>query len=138
MEMGCHGIVVSNHGGRALDNAPASILVLLELNKHCPEIFDRLEVFIDGGVRRGSDVLKALCLGASGVGIGRPFMYALNYGRAGVQHLINGNSLHVPMTAFLMLTYLPNCSSGGRSCYGNAVEWIDQFGRGRPYYDQHR
>lgn len=90
MHMGCQGIVVSNHGGRALDGAPAAIVVLLELHKECPEVFDHMEVFIDGGVRRGSDILKALCLGASGVGLGRPFLYALNYGKAGVDHLING------------------------------------------------
>ncbi|KAK4942879.1 hypothetical protein LTR10_017455 [Elasticomyces elasticus] len=89
MHMGCQGIVVSNHGGRALDGAPAAIVVLLGLHKECPEVFDHMEVFIDGGVRRGSDILKAICLGASGVGLGRPFLYALNYGKAGVDRLIN-------------------------------------------------
>lgn len=89
MHLGCQGIVVSNHGGRALDGAPASILVLLELHRECPEVFEHMEVFIDGGFRRGSDILKALCLGASGVGLGRPFMYAVNYGKDGVVHLIN-------------------------------------------------
>lgn len=92
MHMGCQGIVVSNHGGRALDSAPASILVLLELHRECPEIFDHMDVFLDGGIRRGSDVLKAICLGASGVGLGRPFMYAINYGTEGVEHLVNGKS----------------------------------------------
>ncbi|KEF62069.1 L-lactate dehydrogenase (cytochrome) [Exophiala aquamarina CBS 119918] len=89
MRMGCQGIVVSNHGGRALDTAPASILILLELHRECPEVFDHMEVFLDGGIRRGSDVLKAICLGASGVGLGRPFMYAINYGKEGVEHLVN-------------------------------------------------
>jgi len=89
MHMGCQGIVVSNHGGRALDSAPAAIILLLELQKECPEVFDHMEVFIDGGIRRGSDILKAMCLGASGVGLGRPFLYALNYGKPGVVHLIN-------------------------------------------------
>ncbi|ETI28404.1 hypothetical protein G647_00853 [Cladophialophora carrionii CBS 160.54] len=87
MHMGCQGIVISNHGGRALDGAPASILVLLELHRECAEVFDHMEVFIDGGFRRGSDILKAICLGASGVGLGRPFMYAINYGTEGVVHL---------------------------------------------------
>ncbi len=95
MHMGCQGIVVSNHGGRALDGAPAAILVLLELQKECPEVFDHMEVFIDGGIRRGSDILKAMCLGASGVGLGRPFLYALNYGKPGVVHLINRKSSRV-------------------------------------------
>ena len=89
MQMGCQGIVISNHGGRALDGAPASILVLLELHKECPEVVDHMEIFIDGGFRRGSDILKAICLGASGVGIGRPFMYAIDYGTEGVVHLVN-------------------------------------------------
>ncbi|OQV01262.1 Cytochrome b5-like Heme/Steroid binding domain-containing protein [Cladophialophora immunda] len=89
MHMGCQGIVVSNHGGRALDGAPASILVLLELHRECAEVFDHMEVFIDGGFRRGSDILKALCLGATGVGLGRPFMYAINYGKKGVVHVVN-------------------------------------------------
>ncbi|EXJ64466.1 L-lactate dehydrogenase (cytochrome) [Cladophialophora yegresii CBS 114405] len=87
MHMGCQGIVISNHGGRALDGAPASILALLELHRECAEVFDHMEVFIDGGFRRGSDILKAICLGASGVGLGRPFMYAINYGTEGVVHL---------------------------------------------------
>jgi len=85
MQMGCQGIVVSNHGGRALDSAPATILVLLELRRDCPEIFDKMEVHIDGGVRRGSDVLKAVCLGAKGVGVGRPFQCSVMYDTEGVE-----------------------------------------------------
>ena len=84
-QMGCAGIVVSNHGGRALDNAPATILILLELRRDCPEVFDQMEVFVDGGIRRGSDILKAVCLGARGVGVGRPFQCAVAYGTAGVE-----------------------------------------------------
>ncbi len=85
MQMGCAGIVVSNHGGRALDNAPSTLLVLMELRRDCPEIFSRMEVHIDGGVRRGSDILKAICLGAQGVGVGRPFQCAVSYGTEGVE-----------------------------------------------------
>ncbi|KAH6604575.1 hypothetical protein Trco_006282 [Trichoderma cornu-damae] len=85
-KMGAQGIVVSNHGGRAVDTAPPSILVLLELQKQCPEIFGQLEVLIDGGFRRGSDIVKAICLGASAVGLGRPFLYSLGYGQQGVEH----------------------------------------------------
>lgn len=87
MHRGVDGIVISNHGGRAADASPPSILVLLELRRHCPEVFDRVKVLVDGGFRRGSDVVKALCLGASAVGFGRPFMYAVNYGEEGVEHL---------------------------------------------------
>lgn len=86
MELGCAGIVVSNHGGRALDSAPATILVLLELRRDCPEVFEKMEVFVDGGVRRGSDVLKAVLLGAKGVGVGRPFQCSVMYDTEGVEH----------------------------------------------------
>ncbi|KAF2774020.1 hypothetical protein EJ03DRAFT_323369 [Teratosphaeria nubilosa] len=85
MQHGCQGIVVSNHGGRALDSAPATILVLLELRRDCPEVFEKMEVHIDGGVRRGSDILKAFCLGARGVGVGRPFQCSVMYGTEGVE-----------------------------------------------------
>ncbi|TKA59767.1 hypothetical protein B0A49_10873 [Cryomyces minteri] len=88
MEAGVAGIVLSNHGGRSLDTSPPAILVLLECQRCCPEIFDRMEVYVDGGIRRGTDILKALCLGATAVGIGRHFLYSLNYGQEGVEHFI--------------------------------------------------
>ncbi|KAJ3526698.1 hypothetical protein NM208_g11062 [Fusarium decemcellulare] len=87
VEYGVEGVLLSNHGGRSLDGAQASILVLLELRKNCPEVFDQLEVYIDGGFERGSDILKAIALGATAVGIGRPFLYSLVYGQDGVEHL---------------------------------------------------
>jgi L-lactate dehydrogenase (cytochrome) len=84
-DMGIRSIYLSNHGGRQLDSAPSALRTLLEIRKFCPEVFDHCEVLVDGGVRRGTDILKALCLGARGVGIGRPFMYALSaYGTRGV------------------------------------------------------
>jgi L-lactate dehydrogenase (cytochrome) len=64
-----------------------SILVLLELRRRYPEVFDQLEIYIDGGFERGADILKAICLGATAVGVGRPFLYSLVYGAAGVEHL---------------------------------------------------
>ncbi|KAK3325675.1 FMN-dependent dehydrogenase [Apodospora peruviana] len=89
MEAGVEGIVVSNHGGRSLDTAPATVLVLLELQRCCPEVFDRMEVFVDGGITRGTDVFKALCLGARGVGVGRGMLYALGgYGEEGVKRFV--------------------------------------------------
>ncbi|KAH7313918.1 cytochrome b2 [Stachybotrys elegans] len=87
-EYGVEGVMLSNHGGRSLDGSQASILVLLELRKHCPEVFDKMEIFIDGGFERGSDILKAIALGARAVGIGRPFLYSLIYGQEGAEHLI--------------------------------------------------
>ncbi|KAL5342549.1 FMN-dependent dehydrogenase-domain-containing protein [Aspergillus crustosus] len=89
MEAGLDGILLSNHGGRNLDTSPPSIITLLELHKRCPEIFDRMEIYVDSGIRRGTDILKAVCLGATAVGMGRSMLFATNYGQAGVEHLID-------------------------------------------------
>lgn len=81
------GIVLSNHGGRQLDSVKAPIEILAQLSPILRErnLNGKLEIFIDGGVRRASDVLKAIALGASGVGIGRPFLYAMStFGDDGV------------------------------------------------------
>ena len=86
---GVKGIMLSNHGGRSLDTSQPAILTLLELHHLCPEVFGKVEVYIDGGITRGPDILKALCLGATAVGIGRPFLYSLCYGQEGVEHLIS-------------------------------------------------
>ncbi|GKZ60973.1 hypothetical protein AnigIFM49718_007337 [Aspergillus niger] len=88
MEYGVDGIVVSNHGGRSLDTSTSSIAVLMEIRRCCPQVFDRLEVFVDGGIRRGTDIIKAICLGAKAVGMGRHFLYSLCYGQEGVERLI--------------------------------------------------
>jgi L-lactate dehydrogenase (cytochrome) len=73
-------VILSNHGGRALDTAPPAVHTLMEIRKYCPEVFDRLEVWVDGGIKRGTDVVKALCLGARGVGIGRGALFGLGAG----------------------------------------------------------
>ena len=88
MEYKVDGILLSNHGGRNLDYTPPSILLLLEMHKQCPQIFEQMEVYVDGGIRRGGDIIKALCLGAKAVGIGRTFLYSLAYGTEGVEHLV--------------------------------------------------
>lgn len=81
-QTGADAIIVSNHGGRQLDGAPSSISVLEEI---VDSVGDRIEVHMDGGIRSGQDVLKARCLGAQGVYIGRPFLYGLGAGgKAGV------------------------------------------------------
>ena len=77
VEMGARGLIVSNHGGRQLDYAIASLDALPEVVQ---AVGRDVPVLMDGGVRRGTDVLKALCLGAQGVLIGRPFLYALAVG----------------------------------------------------------
>jgi len=86
-EAGVQGVVLSNHGGRQLDFAPSGVEVLAEAMPalRARGLAGRLEVFVDGGARRATDILKALCLGARGVGVGRPFLYAMSaYGAAGV------------------------------------------------------
>lgn len=89
MQEGLDGIMLSNHGGRNLDTSPPSIITLLELHKRCPEIFDRMEIYVDSGIRRGTDMLKAVSLGATAVGMGRSMLFATNYGQEGVEHLID-------------------------------------------------
>jgi L-lactate dehydrogenase (cytochrome) len=84
---GVHGVVLSNHGGRQLDFARSGVEVLAEVMPELRRLGleNRIEVYIDGGIRRATDIIKALCLGAKGVGIGRPFLYAMSaYGQAGV------------------------------------------------------
>lgn len=81
------GVVLSNHGGRQLDFARAPIEVLADVMSVLREkkLENEIEIYIDGGIRRGSDVIKALCLGAKGVGLGRSFLYANSaYGKKGV------------------------------------------------------
>lgn len=73
-------IILSNHGGRSADTAPPSIHTLLEILRHCPQVFSTIDVWIDGGIKRGSDVAKALALGARCVGIGRLPLYGLAAG----------------------------------------------------------
>ncbi|KAJ5308577.1 hypothetical protein PENANT_c044G04968 [Penicillium antarcticum] len=86
VEHGVQGILLSNHGGRQIHSAPSSLMTLLEIRTYYPEAFEKLQVFVDGGLRDGSDVLKALCLGATAVGVGRPYYYALAaYGAKGVE-----------------------------------------------------
>ena len=86
VEHGVAGIVVSNHGGRQLDTAPATLSVLPEI----AEVVDgRVELFVDGGVRRGTDAIKALALGASAVAVGRPPLWGLAVdGQAGVEAVL--------------------------------------------------
>ena len=85
-EHGAAAIVVSNHGGRQLDGVPASIEVLAEVAE---AVDGRAEVLLDGGVRRGTDVLKALALGARAVLVGRAMLWALAVdGEAGVRHVL--------------------------------------------------
>jgi L-lactate dehydrogenase (cytochrome) len=83
---GANALVVSNHGGRQLDGVAASLQILPEV---VAAVGDRIEVLLDGGVRRGSDIIKALCLGARAVMVGRAYAYGLGAaGGAGVTRAI--------------------------------------------------
>jgi len=87
IDAGVDGVVLSNHGGRQLDTARSGIEILAEVMPILRQqgLENRIEIFVDGGVRRATDIIKALCLGAKGVGIGRPFLYAMSaYGLPGV------------------------------------------------------
>jgi 4-hydroxymandelate oxidase len=108
---GCDGIIVSNHGGRSVDTVPASIDAL-------PSIVDRVAgrvpVLVDGGIRRGTDVYKALARGASAVLIGRPYLYGLAAaGAAGVARVVEILRTELEMTMGLMGTAtLPEIGRG--------------------------
>ena len=84
--MGAEAIIVSNHGGRQLDGTSSSILALNNISK---KVGSKLEVYIDGGFRSGSDLLKAMALGAKAVFVGRPYLYGLSArGLDGVKKMI--------------------------------------------------
>ncbi len=86
VDVGATAIMISNHGGRQLDAAPAPIDCVAAIRD---AVGDRLELIVDGGVRRGTHVLKALALGANAVSIGRPYLYGLaSGGQAGVERAL--------------------------------------------------
>ncbi|ORY23133.1 putative cytochrome b2, mitochondrial precursor (L-lactate ferricytochrome C oxidoreductase) [Naematelia encephala] len=88
VKKGVQGVFISNHGGRSCDYAPAPIDVLYELRCLRPDLIDKIDILIDGGVKTGADVVKALALGAKAVGMGRPFLYANGtHGQEGVERL---------------------------------------------------
>eukprot|EP00828_Plagiopyla_frontata_P013906 TRINITY_DN183_c0_g1_i3.p1 TRINITY_DN183_c0_g1~~TRINITY_DN183_c0_g1_i3.p1 ORF type:complete len:289 (-),score=42.73 TRINITY_DN183_c0_g1_i3:89-955(-) len=88
---GAKAIVISNHGGRQLDFARPSIEVLQDVMAAFEKfgIKDKMEVYVDGGIRRGIDIFKAIALGAKAVGIGRPILYGLGaFGQEGVEKVL--------------------------------------------------
>ena len=87
ISVGADAIAVSNHASRNLDTFPATIDALPDIAER---VAGRIPILVDGGIRRGTDVLKSLALGASGVMIGRPYAYALAAaGAEGVSHCVN-------------------------------------------------
>ncbi len=99
VDHGAAAVIVSNHGGRQLDSAPGTIEVLAEVVEG---VAGRCEVYLDGGVRRGTDVVKALALGARAVLIGRPYLWGLAVdGEAGARRVLA--LLEAELTTALML-----------------------------------
>ncbi|EHR50076.1 alpha-hydroxyacid dehydrogenase, FMN-dependent L-lactate dehydrogenase [Saccharomonospora marina XMU15] len=99
VDAGMDGIVVSNHGGRQVDGAAASLEVLPEI---ATAVGDRIEVLFDSGVRTGADVLKALALGAKAVLLGRPYVYGLALGgEDGVRHVLRSVLADLDLTMAL-------------------------------------
>ena len=114
VEAGAAGVVVSNHGGRQLDRAPASIDALEGV---VAAVDGRAEVYLDGGVRRGTDIDTALALGARAVFLGRPFLYALaSGGEAGVRRAVE--LLHVELETAMALLGCPSVASITRDRVG--------------------
>ena len=98
-------IVLSNHGGRSMDTAPPAVHTLLEMRRYCPVVFDKLEVWVDGGIRRGTDAVKAMCLGAKAVGIGRPALWGLAAGGIeGVERTLQSQSYPLLIYKCFLLT----------------------------------
>jgi 4-hydroxymandelate oxidase len=111
VKSGASGIIVSNHGARNLDTVPATIEVLSEVTAR---VAGRIPVLMDSGVRRGTDVLKALALGATAVLIGRPYLYGLGVaGQEGVRRVIN--ILQTEFRIAMALTGRPSAPSIDRT-----------------------
>jgi L-lactate dehydrogenase (cytochrome) len=104
VEIGCSGIVLSNHGGRQLDGSRAAFDQLAEI---VDAVGDRIDVIMDGGVQRGTHVLKALSLGAKAVGVGRYYLFPLAAaGQPGVERALEQMRVEIERGMKLM-----GCSS---------------------------
>lgn len=102
VKLGADGIIVSNHGGRCLDSQPATIETLPRVAE---KVAGRVPVLVDGGIRRGTDIVKALALGANAVQIGRPCLYGLAVGGAdGVAHVLKILRMELLMAMSLLGT----------------------------------
>jgi L-lactate dehydrogenase (cytochrome) len=104
VDVGADAVIVSNHGGRQLDGVPASLRMLPDV---LSAVNGRIEVLMDGGVRRGSDIVKALCLGARAVLIGR----AYGYGLAAAGHVGVARAIDILRTDMIRTMKLLGCSS---------------------------
>ncbi|KAK6439198.1 hypothetical protein LTR95_004600 [Oleoguttula sp. CCFEE 5521] len=114
IETGCHGIIVSNHGGRQLDGVPATIDALPEC---VAAAAGRIRIHVDGGIRSGTDIFKALALGAECCWVGRPAIWGLAYdGRAGVEIMLE--TLRVEFKRCMQLTGCNSVKDITKACLG--------------------
>lgn len=88
-DLGFPAVYISNHGGRVVDLAPTAVEILLDVHRLYPQVFDQIEIWADGGVRRATHVLTLLALGARAVGLGRSMMFGNIYGEEGVTKVID-------------------------------------------------
>eukprot|EP00935_MAST-01C_sp_MAST-1C-sp1_P002599 g2599.t1 len=105
---GASAVILSNHGGRNCDTSRSGIEVLPEVIEMLTEegVRDKLEVWVDGGIRRGTDIFKALCLGADAVGLGKPAVYAMSaYGKEGIVKMLD--ILHTELVKVMQLCGAP-------------------------------
>jgi L-lactate dehydrogenase (cytochrome) len=120
VDMGANALVVSNHGGRQLDGVAPTLQMLPEIAE---AVGDRIEVLFDGGIRRGSDIVKALCLGARAVMVGRAYAYGLGAaGNAGVARAIE--ILRTDLIRTLKLVGCASVADLDRSSINVPPDWL--------------
>ena len=120
VDAGASAVVVSNHGGRQLDGVAATLHALPEV---VSAVGDRIEVLVDGGIRRGGDIVKAMCLGARAVLVGRAYAYGLAAaGEAGVQRAID--ILQTDLVRTLKLLGCKSVSELDRSYIDVPKDWL--------------
>jgi isopentenyl diphosphate isomerase/L-lactate dehydrogenase-like FMN-dependent dehydrogenase len=120
VDAGANALVVSNHGGRQLDGVAPTLRILPEV---VASVGDRIEVLLDGGIRRGNDIVKALCLGARAVMVGRAYAYGLGAaGGAGVARAIE--ILRADLIRTFKLLGCPSVAKLDRSYVDVPAEWV--------------
>jgi len=121
-DLGVEGVIVSNHGGRQLDHAEATLSALPDV---VARVGDRIEVLVDGGVRRGTDILKALALGARAVLIGRPYLYGMAvHGEDGVVEVLE--ILREELGRAMILTGIADVADVDRSSLVPRIAELDR------------
>ena len=120
VDAGANALVVSNHGGRQLDLVAPTLRILPEV---VASVGGQIEVLLDGGIRRGSDIVKALCLGARAVLVGRAYAYGLGAaGNAGVARAIE--ILHADLIRTLKLLGCPSVAELDSSYVDVPTGWL--------------